>query len=108
VTDEEVVRVFKALGDAKRFRMVREIAEAGELNCGQLGERFPLSQPAVSHHLKILTDAGVLQVRVDGQHRYVSVNHDVLQVAGLQLSGAPAASPRARAARRPPARRRRA
>jgi DNA-binding transcriptional ArsR family regulator len=99
VTDDQLIRVFKALGEARRFRMVQEIAQAGEMNCGQLGEKFPLSQPAVSHHLKVLTDAGVLRVRVEGQHRYVSVDQDVLALSGLHLSrDLPAAAPRARRA----------
>lgn len=106
MTDEQLIRVLKALGEAKRFRMVREIAEAGELNCGQLGEKFPLSQPAVSHHLKILTDAGVLRVRGEGQHRYVSVDQEVLGLAGLHLTrSGPKPASRARASRRKPSRR---
>ena len=40
--------------------MVQEIAAAGELSCGQVGERFDLAQPTVSHHLKILHESGVL------------------------------------------------
>jgi DNA-binding transcriptional ArsR family regulator len=101
MTEDQLIRVLKALGEPKRFRMVREIADAGELNCGQLGEKFPLSQPAVSHHLKILTDAGVLRVRVEAQHRYVSVAQDVLELAGLHLSsGAAAADRKAPSSRR--------
>ena len=105
MTEDQLIRVLKALGETKRFRMVREIAEAGELNCGQLGEKFPLSQPAVSHHLKVLTDAGVLRVRGDGQHRYVSVDQEVLALAGLHLSNAtPAAAKKPRPSRRKPTR----
>lgn len=106
MTDEHLIRVLKALGEAKRFRMVREIAEAGELNCGQLGEKFPLSQPAVSHHLKILTEAGVLRVRGEGQHRYVSVDQEVLGLAGLRLTrSGPTSAKKARASRRKASRR---
>jgi DNA-binding transcriptional ArsR family regulator len=73
------VRVLKALGDPKRFHMFQEIAEAGELSCSQIGKRFPLSQPTISHHLKILHDAGVLVVREEGQHHFISVNRALVE-----------------------------
>lgn len=79
--DVNLVRVLRALADKSRFRMVQEIAAAGELSCGQVGERFDLAQPTVSHHLKILADAGVLLVRREGQHGIVSVNEGLLDEA---------------------------
>jgi ArsR family transcriptional regulator, arsenate/arsenite/antimonite-responsive transcriptional repressor len=76
--DRGLIRVLKALADPTRFRMVQEIAAAGELSCGQVAELFDVSQPTVSHHLNVLVEAGVLSVRVDGQHRYTSVNHPLV------------------------------
>jgi ArsR family transcriptional regulator len=67
--------------------MVQEIVAAGELSCGQVGEKFPLSQPTVSHHLKILTDAGVIVARREGQHAFISVDRRLLQEVG---AGVPA------------------
>ena len=82
--EDEVVRMLRALGDARRFRMVREVAAAGELSCGELGSRFALSQPTISHHLKILLDAGLVVARPAGQHHYLSVDRERLrQLAGL-------------------------
>jgi ArsR family transcriptional regulator len=77
--DDRLVRVLKALADPKRFRMVREIAAAGELTCGQVGQMFDLSQPTISHHLKLLVDAGVLTVRQDGQNHFISVDRKVMK-----------------------------
>lgn len=76
--DGEIVRVLKALAHPKRFRMVKEVAAAGELSCGEIAERFPVAQPTISHHLKILTDCGVLEMRREGQHGFVTVNHDLI------------------------------
>jgi ArsR family transcriptional regulator len=73
------VKILKALADPKRLRMVQEIAKAGELSCGQIGGRFNLSQPTISHHLKILADAGLLQAREAGQHHFISVDADLIQ-----------------------------
>src|SRR4051794_30599096 len=72
--DARLVRVLKALGHAKRFRMVEELAAAGELSCGELAGKFDLSQPTVSHHLKLLMDAGIIEARHQGQHHFLSVN----------------------------------
>jgi ArsR family transcriptional regulator, arsenate/arsenite/antimonite-responsive transcriptional repressor len=76
--EAELVKVLKALADRKRIRMTRAIAAAGELSCGQIHALFDLSQPTISHHLKILADAGVIVVREAGQHRFISVNLDLL------------------------------
>ncbi|HXU65003.1 MAG TPA: metalloregulator ArsR/SmtB family transcription factor [Polyangia bacterium] len=76
--DGALVRALKALGDATRFRMVQEIAAAGELSCGQVAELFDVSQPTVSHHLNVLIEAGVLCVRIEGKHHYTSVNQPLL------------------------------
>jgi DNA-binding transcriptional ArsR family regulator len=75
VSDGELIRALKALADPTRFRMVQEIAEAGELSCGQVAERFDVSQPTISHHLKILVDSGLLVQRAEGKQHYTSVNH---------------------------------
>lgn len=83
--DDRLVRVLRALADPKRFRMVQELAQAGELCCGDLGRRFDVSQPTVSHHLKLLAEAGVLTVRHDGQHHLISVNRSVLDEASALL-----------------------
>lgn len=73
------VKILRALSDPKRLRMVQQIARAGELSCGQIGKRFHLSQPTISHHLKILSDAGVLQIRQAGQHHFISVDSHLIQ-----------------------------
>jgi len=96
--DGKLVRVLKALAHPKRFRMVQEIAAAGELSCGQLGDKFDLSQPTVSHHLKILSDSGVLEMRREAQHGFISVNHallaEVLALLPDRLGTAEPARPR--------------
>jgi DNA-binding transcriptional ArsR family regulator len=75
VSDRELIQALKALADPTRFRMVQEIAEAGELSCGEVAERFDVSQPTISHHLKILVEAGLLVQRTEGKQHYTSVNH---------------------------------
>ena len=83
--DKKLIRVLKALSDSNRFRMVQEVAAAGELSCGQVVERFSLSQPTISHHMKILTEADVFSVRREGQHIFISVNNALLGELGALL-----------------------
>jgi ArsR family transcriptional regulator len=95
--DRVLVKVLKALADPRRFRMVREIATRNELTCGEIGERFSLSQPTISHHLRILSEAGLLKARRVAQHHYISVNHGLLDKARAQLNvrlGKKSAAPR--------------
>jgi ArsR family transcriptional regulator, arsenate/arsenite/antimonite-responsive transcriptional repressor len=53
-----------------RLRILREIADAEEISCGELASRFPVAQPTVSHHLKVLEEAGLVTARREGQFRY--------------------------------------
>jgi ArsR family transcriptional regulator len=78
VSDRELIRALKALADPTRFRMIQEIAAAGELSCGEVAERFDVSQPTISHHLKILLEAGLLTQRTEGKHHYTSVDRTLL------------------------------
>ncbi len=64
---------FAALSDPTR-RQIVEILGAGERTAGAIGERFPISAPAVSQHLKALRDAGLVSVRAEGTRRIYSLD----------------------------------
>ena len=57
-----------ALADPNRRRMVEMLA-GRELSSGEIGSEFEISAPAVSQHLKVLKEASIVRVRVDGQRR---------------------------------------
>jgi ArsR family transcriptional regulator len=84
--DQRLVRILRALADTKRLRMVREIAARGETTCTAIGERLRMAQPTVSHHLKILGEAGVVHIRRDARHAYITVEHDALAELGRTLA----------------------
>ena len=84
---QEAVRVAKALGDATRFELLRRIAESGEICCRDLVSAFPVSQATVSHHLKILADAGLVTVRREGQFGYYRVRPGALRAYARTLAG---------------------
>ncbi len=58
--------LFFALGETARQQIVLLLTQFDALNVNQLAERLPLSRPAISHHLKILKDAGLVTVRPSG------------------------------------------
>ncbi len=59
---------FLALADANR-RSIIEMLGAGPLSAGEIGQRFSISAPAISQHLKVLREAGLVSVAVQGQRR---------------------------------------
>ncbi|HEX8144567.1 MAG TPA: metalloregulator ArsR/SmtB family transcription factor [Pyrinomonadaceae bacterium] len=73
-------RIAKALADPRRFEILEVIAAAGgeEMCCGAVVERFPVAQATVSHHLKELTDAGLIETRTEGQFKYLQARPEVL------------------------------
>jgi DNA-binding transcriptional ArsR family regulator len=79
---------FEALGDLTR-RQILELLAAGEQPVGRvvaaLQEHAPISQPAVSQHLKVLRDAGLVTVRADGRRRLYALDEAGLEVAWTWL-----------------------
>lgn len=62
-------RVFQALASMPR-RKILAYLNAGELTAGEIGERFDFSKPALSGHLRILEDAGLVEREKRGQFVY--------------------------------------
>jgi ArsR family transcriptional regulator len=86
VDAEELASVFKALGDPARLRLLSFIAEQpeGEACVCYLTEPTGLSQPTVSHHLKLLHDAGLLEREKRGAwvfYRVVSERLEAIRAA---------------------------
>lgn len=81
-------KVAKALADPRRFEIFQKIATTSEeeMCCGAVCDEFPVSQATVSHHLKELTEAGLLHSRSEGQFKYWSANTETLNeyIAELQ------------------------
>jgi len=76
---EDLELVFKALGDATRLRILRMLAENGELCVCRIVDALNMGQPAVSHHMAALRHAGLVRHRKCGQWIYYSLDCDALQ-----------------------------
>ncbi len=70
--DAQIVKIAKALADPTRFRILRAIAGSEELSCSEIVRRFPITQATVSHHVKVLVESGLVQMRREGQFNYLS------------------------------------
>ena len=73
-------RTFAALADPTRREILSRLAD-GELSAGRLAERFPISAPAISRHLRVLEAAGLISRRVDGKHRRCRLQPQPLRTA---------------------------
>jgi ArsR family transcriptional regulator, arsenate/arsenite/antimonite-responsive transcriptional repressor len=76
---EATARVFHALADPARVRIVNALATSGEPVCAcNLIEPLGLAQPTVSHHLKKLLDAGLVEREQRGKWAYFSIKPEAL------------------------------
>jgi DNA-binding transcriptional ArsR family regulator len=66
------VNALEALADPTRRRIVELLAEE-ERSAGEIASHFPTSRPGVSRHLRVLREAGLVQVREEGQRRVYSL-----------------------------------
>ena len=73
-----ISKVYTALGDEHRQRILLTFEKGERLNVGQIVEVSTLSRSAVSHHLKILREAGVLQSRKEGKEVYFWIDRNFL------------------------------
>lgn len=73
---KDVARICKALGDNNRLQIVRMLTEGEKCAC-RLLEAFEITQPTLSHHMKILCECGLVSARKDGKWQHYSINKDI-------------------------------
>jgi DNA-binding transcriptional ArsR family regulator len=71
------VEVFDAIAQPTRREILRLLVD-GELSAGTVASRFAVTQPAISQHLKVLREAGLVRERRDGTRRLYSVRPEGL------------------------------
>lgn len=70
---------FGALADPTRLAIVERLLTEGEQSVGSLAEPFSISLPAISKHLKVLEDAGLIARRIEHRWRFVSVKPEAIR-----------------------------
>ncbi|WP_374246317.1 ArsR/SmtB family transcription factor [Zoogloea sp.] len=80
-TWRDISAIFAALGDEHRQRILLTFEPGERLNVGQIAEVSTLARSTVSHHLKVLREAGVLIAEREGKEIFFHVNKPFLQDA---------------------------
>ena len=80
---DEAVRFLTAIGAPARLELISLLFHQGRSNVGDIARKFRLSRPAISHHLKVLKEAGVIEYEKVGQEGFYWLNR-VRLVSGLR------------------------
>ncbi len=75
----------RALADPTR-REILNLLKRGRLSAGEIADRFPVTDAAVSRHLSVLREAGLIRDSREGKHIYYELNASVLEEIMLWLS----------------------
>jgi DNA-binding transcriptional ArsR family regulator len=68
--------LFYALSDPVRLKIIQSLIEKDEISCGDC--KSPLSKSTMSHHFKVLREAGLIQKRGEGTSHYLSLRREEL------------------------------
>lgn len=69
----DVAVICKALGDSNRLQIVQMLSDGEKCGC-KLLEAFEITQPTLSHHMKILCESGLVSDRKEGKWHHYSIN----------------------------------
>src|SRR5689334_20086602 len=83
---EQLAARFRALGDPTRVAIVNRLAQAAETCVCDLTAAFELSQPTISHHLKVLREAGLVEASRRGTWAYYRVVPETLSALAAALT----------------------
>ena len=86
MTTDELAKISKALADPTRVQIYESIAAHPDTYCGQIIDKHDLSPGTVSHHLKILMEARLIECRRDGQFIHNRVLPETMRAYTQALS----------------------
>jgi ArsR family transcriptional regulator len=78
MTRSEIENISKALADATRLRIFEAISATDHMSCGEIVSMRGITAATVSHHLKILSEAGLITCRRKGQFVYSQANPAII------------------------------
>jgi len=71
--------VFKALADSNRRKILKLLSKKDSMTAGDIADQFTISKPAISDHLKILRNAGLIYAEKQGQFILYQLNATIMQ-----------------------------
>lgn len=76
---KQIEKISKALGDSNRLKILKAIqSHKGKLECTTITSSLNLAQPSVSHHIKKLVEAELIEPHKEGRFYFYSLNCDIL------------------------------
>lgn len=76
---KQIEKISKALGDTNRLKILHYISNKGGCGaCAGLQGVVDLAQPSISHHVKILVEAGLIEPEKEGRHHKYTLNKDII------------------------------
>jgi len=85
LTEKQFELIAKALADPRRMQLLQVIGSEEECACQKLREEFPVSKATISHHLKELVRAGLIEAHREGQFLNCEVRREVLEAYTVEL-----------------------
>jgi ArsR family transcriptional regulator, arsenate/arsenite/antimonite-responsive transcriptional repressor len=85
LTAKQFELIAKALADPRRMALLEAIASEEECACQKLRREFPVSKATISHHIKELVRAGLVDARRDGQFLHCEVDRKMLEAYTAEL-----------------------
>ena len=77
MNEMDIALICKALGDSNRLKLVQMISNGEKCAC-KLLEAFEITQPTLSHHMRILSECGLVSTRTEGTWSHYSLSGDTL------------------------------
>ena len=84
INAKEAAGIFKAFCDENRIRIL-QLLQSGEKCACKLLEEMNITQPTLSHHMKILCDSGIVEGRKEGKWMYYSISREGVEEAQKYL-----------------------
>jgi ArsR family transcriptional regulator len=85
LTAQRFEQIAKALADPRRMALLETIAAEEECPCQRLLREFPVTKGTISHHIKELARAGLIEARREGQYLHCEIRRDVLEAYAVEL-----------------------
>lgn len=77
---KQIEKISKALGDSHRLKILQHISSKGGWGqCSEIQEESSLAQPSISHHIKVLMEAGLIEAEKEGRNHKYNLNEGLLK-----------------------------